>query len=649
MRRLFHKLVSLNEAIEIIEHNVSLSPRGIEQVNILDSLGRVLAVDVYASIDYPPFDRSEVDGYAVKAEDTYGAYESRPVRLQIIGSLKVGEIPQYDVARFKAVEIATGAVMPRGCNSVVMEEYTSREDDYVYIYRAVSPLENVAIAGSDISRGELVLMKGTRITPFDIGILAALGYSSIDVYLKPRIAVISTGNEIAEPGQHLRYGQVYDYNGFAVTSYLRSIGADAYYLGIVPDDREILKSIVTKALEEYDIIITSGGTSAGIDDVVYRVIEDVGTILVHGLEVKPGKPTVIGVSRGKIIMGLPGFPFSAISVSITLLRYIVEKLSGIESPNIYSNLKARITQRIRKDAGKTLYIPIAIARRNSDYIAIPIPYRSGSITPIIRADGVAVVGRGIEIVEEGEEVDIVMFNPVYREAVFIGSHDVILPLLIKHANIMNRVKLLYVGSLAGLINVAKGYGDIAPIHLLHPESKEYNLPYVMQYKDLVLLSGYRRRLVIAFQRGNPKGIKSVRDFIRSDIRIVNRNQGSGTRTILDIMLKELAKELGISFENLIKKIDGYTYEVTSHTGVAAAIAQGRADVGICVEYAAILYNLDYMPLTWEEYDFAIHRDSLDKPVITKFIEFLKSGKTLEILKSIPGYDVKSNIGEIVYG
>ncbi len=646
MRRIFHKLIPLEKAIEVIEQRIELKPRGIEKVGVLNALGRVLAEDIYAPIDYPPFDRSEVDGYALRAEDTYGADEQNPVKLQVIGSVSVGEAPNIEVLHRTAVEISTGAALPRGTNAVVMEEYTTRNGPEVFVYRAVAPLENIAIAGSDVPKGDLVLQKGTRLGPFEIGVLAALGYSHVEVFTRPRVAVISTGNEVAQPGTALRFGQVYDYNGYAVTAYLRSLGAHVEYMGIVPDDEEKLRAAILQALSRSDIVVTSGGTSAGLGDLVYRVVESLGEVLVHGLEIKPGKPTVIGVVKDKLVIGLPGFPFSASVITIALLRYVVEKMCGLQ-PTDHPYLHARLAQRIRKGVGKTWFLPVALTKKGDEFIAIPIPMRSGSIATLLRADGMAVLHRDLELVDEGQRVEVLMMRSDMPEAIIIGSHDILLPRIVAIAGLTQNLKIISVGSLAGLQFVAKGYGDIAPMHLLDPETRTYNVPYVARYRDIVLVSGYKRRIVLAFRRGNPKRITSLRDVLRNDIRFVNRNQGSGTRVLLDLMLRNIAEELGISFSDLVKRVNGYTYEVSSHTGVAAAIAQGRADMGLCIEYAARIYNLEFIPVAWEEYDFAVHKSSLAKFSVKRFIEYLRSEEARKIVSSLPGYQPKDDMGKVI--
>ena len=322
MRRIFHKLLSPEEALKIVEERIrSMRKPEMEVVKISDALGRILAEDIYAKVDSPPFDRAIVDGYAVKAEDVYQADEANPVKLKLIGEIEVGEIPRVELRSGECVEIATGAPMPRGSDAVVMVEYTKKIGDHVLIYRGVHPGENVAQTGSDITAGDLVLRKGKRLNSRDIAVLAAVGYNRVMVYKKLRVAFFSTGNEIISPPNPLKPGKIYDVNGYVIPVMLRDLGLDADFLGILPDRYEVMLKAIRDALNEYDVVITSGSTSAGAGDVIYRIFEELGEIIVHGLRVKPGKPTIIGLSKnGKLLIGLPGFPLSCTMVFIHLIK-----------------------------------------------------------------------------------------------------------------------------------------------------------------------------------------------------------------------------------------------------------------------------------------------------------------------------------------
>jgi len=284
-QKLFHRLVSIDEALQIVLSRVDLKPRGVEIVDLNNALYRVLASDIYSPIDHPPFDRSEVDGYAVKTVDVAFSTELNPTRLRITGVVKTGESGEEYSCDNGAVRVSTGAIIPRDCDAVVMEEYTEMHNGFVDVYRPVAPGENIATCGSDISAGDFILPKGTLLKHEHIALLAGLGFKEIPVYVKPRIAVFSTGNEVVEPGRKLELGKVYDVNGYLVTQFLREMGVEVEYKGVIPDDYELLREFIAKSLVEYDAVVTSGGTSAGESDLVYRVFSELGEILVHGLKI----------------------------------------------------------------------------------------------------------------------------------------------------------------------------------------------------------------------------------------------------------------------------------------------------------------------------------------------------------------------------
>jgi len=650
-RKIFHRLVSIDEALDLIAKEGVVKIIGVEEVRIDESLGRILAEDVYAPIDYPPFDRSEVDGYAVSVGSVKGVDDIHPVELKVIGKVSVGEEPKYSVNVGEAIEIDTGAIIPKGADGVVMEEYIDRIDSKrIIVYRSIYPGENISFAGSDIALGELIISKGTKITFIEIGVLSALGINRVKVFKKPRVLVISTGNELIEPGEKLALGKLYDINGYLITSLLKTLNVDVVFHGIVKDDEELLYKILSEQLGSYDIIVTSGGTSAGEKDVVYRVFNRLGKIIVHGLKVKPGKPTVIALSKnGKLLIGLPGFPLSSLTHTLLLLRRIIEKITGVENGN--NIIKAFITSKFRKDIGRTWFIPTVISKINGKIYAIPLTVSSGSISVIMKVDGIAIIPENIDVVDEGAIVDVYLIREYNREGIIMGSHDIVLSELIHAMNLHKRVTHISIGSYKGLELIKKGYIDIAPIHIFDPVSSSYNINVIKNdevlKREAVLVKGYGRRLVLAFRKENPKNIKGVKDIVRDDVRFINRNRGSGTRAYIDFLLNNIAIEMGKSFNELIQGINGYNYEVSTHNAVAAAISQGRADVGICIEYAAIKYKLDYIPLTWENYDFVILRKSIEKPVIRDFITMLKEAKIRSIIQKYNGYKIYEDTGDVI--
>jgi len=651
-RRIFHRLVSLEEAIHILESEGILKPIGIEEVDLLESYGRILAEDIYAPIDYPPFDRSEVDGYGVMVKSVEGADELNPIELTVKGSINIGEAPSIAIDLGEAVEIATGAMIPRGVEGVVVEEYTERIDGRkVLVCRSVYAGENIAYAGSDIAIGELVIPRGTTLTYSEIGVLAALGIRRVKVFKSPKVFVISTGNELIEPGKSLDIGKIYDSNGYLIVSLLKMMNIDVKFYGIVKDNEEELYKVIVDALKEYDIVVTSGGTSAGLEDVVYRVFSRVGRIVVHGLKLKPGKPTVIAVSNnGKLLIGLPGFPFSAVSNALLLLIPIIKKIMGSSEQNIF--VKAKIGNKIRKDIGRKWFVPVVLNKVASEVYAIPFSYSSGNISVLIKADGIALLPENRDVIDEGEYVDVLPLSNRAIEGIIMGSHDILLNEILNRSGLLNRFRVISIGSYNGVELIKKGYIDIAPIHIFDETEGLYNIPLFKKDKILrekaFLVRGYERRLVLAFRPGNPKNITSFEDILRKDIRFVNRNRGSGTRAYIDYVLRKLAEKLGVSFSDLVRRINGYRYEVSTHSGVAAAIAQGRADIGVCIEYAAIIYNLNYIPLSWESYDFIVSKDSYkSKEVVKAFLNALRNSGIKDIINSTKGYRASEDIGGII--
>ncbi len=647
-RIIFHELVVPEEALRRIEELVPLRPLGVEEVSLEEAVGRVLAEDVYSSVDVPPFDRATMDGYAVRAVDTFGAFENRPVSLKVIGKVEAGEEPKREVGEGEAVEIATGAPLPKGSDAVVPVEFTKREGDRILIYRSLAPNENVASAGSDIRLGELILREGTVLLEREVGVLAAIGRNKVRVYKRPKVAIISSGNELIAPGDKLAFGRIYDVNTYSIYSAVLKDGGIPTSLGIVRDDVEEIEERLIHAEEEFDVVIISGGTSAGLADLTYQVLDKLGPpgIIVHGLKVKPGKPTVIAVSRNKKpIFGLPGYPNSALMIYDLIVRPIMRKLSGLKEEE-RKTIKAKLAIRVEGAKGRRGFYPVSLVKGTEDIVAFPMFAESGSISSLSLSDGYITVPENIEFLEEGEEVEVSLFAIEYKPAdlYLVGSHDVAVEFILKKLGC--GFKIVNVGSLEGIKSVAKGYGDIAGTHLLDVKSMEYNVPFLNELKveNSVLVRGYEREQGIIVAKGNPKGIKSVKDFLRDDVVIVNRTKGSGTRALLDFLL---SREVG-SLEEIRDKIKGYYTEVKTHSAVAACVKHGRADAGIGIRYVADAYELDFISLGWEKYDFLIRKESLRKRSTSKFLQVLRSEEFKEHLTRMVGYRAGKDLGEIIW-
>jgi len=644
--KLFHELVSIDEAFKTVMSKVILQPKGIDEVETSDALLRVLAEDVYAPIDHPPFDRSEVDGYAVKSSHVAFATEIYPVALNIEGFVKTGDQAIGYTCEKGAVKVATGAIVPRDCDAVVMEEYVEEENSRVRVFRPVAPGENISTCGSDISAGDFLLPRGTLLKHEHLAILAGLGFSKIKVYSRPRAVVYSTGNEVVEPGKPLQLGKVYDVNGYLIASFLRELGVDAVYRGILPDDYDLIKNRVQSDLREYDMVFTSGGTSAGETDLIYKVFEDIGEILVHGLKTKPGKPTVIAVSNGKLLFGLPGFPLSCYMILVRLVKPIISKITGVKL--MEEKLNVKIPFKIRKGIGKTWLIPSILVESPTGLTAYPVSLSSGSIYAITFSDGFIELSEELDVVEAGSNVPFYAFSEKYRtrRLVIIGSNDPLLEKILVETELVYTSRILNTGSTGGWLAVLRGEADIAPTHLLDPQTGLYNVPFLDKYGlkgKAIIIRGYDRLIGFIVQKGNPKNIKGFEDFLREDIRIVNRPKGSGIRVLVDMNLKKLFDHKGLQWSQVHELIKGYTYEVKTHTAVAVAVKQGKADVGVASGYVADLFNLDFIPVGWEEYDFLVPLDKLSKPEVQLLIDALKSLKISDF-KFSKYYRVPINTG-----
>ncbi len=641
-------MVSVEDALNLIKESLGhIGPIGVEEVSLLEALGRVLAEDVYAKVDSPPFDRSTVDGYAVDAKDVYGASESEPACLIVSGKAEVGSSPTAEAGSGRCVETATGAMLARGANAVVMVEYTKRVDGKIYVYRSVAPGENVSQTGSDITAGDVVIRKGKLISPSDIAVLAALGYNSVKVYRKPRIAVLSTGNELVEPGKPLPQGKVYDVNGYVITAMLKEIGTDVDFLGIVPDDYQTIKQSIEHVLQRYDVVVTSGSTSAGLGDVIYKVFAEHGAVIVHGLKLRPGKPTVIAVSHGKLLIGLPGFPLSAMMVFMNVVRPLISKMCGVERSERHTLVKARMAYRMDAGKGVRELIPVQLIETEGGLVAYPIVLGSGSASAIAIADGFIEVPEDKQYIEEYEVVSVKLLSQLFKPSPLniIGSHCPGIDVLLQISG-LTMSKVVNVGSLGGWRALKRGEADICGTHLLDENAGEYNvhMPKKMGLEGLVeIYRGYARRVGLLVKKNNPKNIRSVSDLTKNDVIFVNRLKGSGARTLID----KLLREVGITKPE--ESIKGYTYEAKTHTAVASAIAQGRADVGVAIEYVAEIYGLDFIPLGEEIFDFAVRKDRLKKAAVQGFLEALSSDVFHSKILFLKGYIPLPETGQKVYG
>ncbi|MDC0077993.1 molybdopterin biosynthesis protein [Deltaproteobacteria bacterium] len=622
----FLNLVTAEEAEERFWEAVQPQPLGVELVMLEDAHGRILACDIVARHNVPYFDRSNFDGFALRAEDTFGAQETAPVLLTLNPEiLACGVVPQEDVTPGTATTISTGGVLPRGADGVVMIENTfplknaEPAENMIQVLKPIVPNSGVSLAGSDIGAGEVVLRIGELLGYRETGTLAALGEANVSVWQRPKVAVISTGDELIAPGEQMKMGKVYDSNSTVIAHAVEELGCEAVRFGIVPDDEAQLETVLRNALE-LDFVLLSGGTSKGEGDLNYRVFEKFRNpgVLVHGVSLKPGKPLCLAVLDGIPAAILPGFPTSSTFTFSKFIAPVLRKLAGL-TPERSVHVQANVPLRLNSDKGRTEFNLVHLVRNEDGFSAYSTGKGSGSITGFARADGFMEIPRTTEMLEAGEDTTIHLLGESTRpsDLIIIGSHCVGLDFLLGEMQKRGvSCKFLAVGSMGGILAAQRGECDLAGTHLLDVASNQYNSHLLTA--ELALIKGYRRSQGLLFRKDDSRFAlvkQNIQETIRQlmenqNVRMINRNLGSGTRVLLDRLLAG-------------QRPSGFFQEAKSHNSVAAAIAQKRADWGIAIRSVAEDSGLDFFPMQDEEYDFIIPNKRLNRPEVRQFINLLQ--------------------------
>ena len=562
-----------------------------DTVSVPDALGRVTAEAVIARVSSPFYHSSAMDGYAVRFTDTFGASERTPLKLRI-GS--------------GAVPVNTGDPMSDGFNAVIMIEdvniirAVSKEhgvitEEYIEIISPATPWQHVRIIGEDIVATELILPENQKVRPVDIGAMLAGGHIDVKVRRKPKVIIIPTGDEIVEPGSELKKGDIIEYNSRVLGGLVSEWGGEYDRYRIVPDSLEELKKAILDAHAMGDIIVVNAGSSAGSEDFTAEAIRGLGEVLLHGINIKPGKPVILGIIKGKPVLGIPGYPVSAYITFNLFVKPIIYKWLGLDISKP-ETLVTKISRQVASPAGQEEFLRVKVGKVGDTFISTPVSRGAGVLMSLVRADGFIRIPAMSEGIGAGSEIEVELLRSkqeIENTIVCIGSHDNALDLL---ANILKKrhpkysLSSAHVGSMGGLIALKKGEAHMAGTHLLDEETGEYNVPFIKRLlgdKKIALINLVYREQGLLVPKGNPKNIKGFDDLTRSDIVFVNRQAGAGTRLLTDKCLKEL----GIDPHT----VKGYEREEYTHMGVASAVLTGVADTGLAILASARALNLDFIP------------------------------------------------------
>jgi putative molybdopterin biosynthesis protein len=625
-RRQFRDLASPAEAREAID-GLDLSPAD-ETVPLDDARGRVLAERIDAALDVPGFDRASVDGYAVRAEDTFGADEADPVVLDRIGTVHAGAEPDVEVGPGTCAEISTGAVMPPGADAVVMVERTDEVDAGIAIRTSVAPGDRVMVAGADVAAGSRALGPGTLLTPREIGLLSALGVDDVPVRGKPTVGIVSTGDELVRPGGdlHSAAGQIYDVNSYTIAAGVEEAGGEAILYPHAGDDYDEMERLLVEAADECDLVLSSGSTSASAVDVIYRVVEEEGDLLLHGVSVKPGKPMLIGRLDDSAYIGLPGYPVSALTIFRTFVAPAIRSAAGLPAPQT-ATVEGRMAVQERYSEGRTRLMPVGLVdpAADGDTLVYPVDKGSGATTSLVEADGVVEVDADTEYLAEGEAVTVRLFSPDVRAPTLlgVGEDDPALSRLLDH---VDRPRYLDVGSREGRRRLRDGVPDVAVV--AGPSDRDV---------DAVDLGGWTREWGLVVPAGNPEGIEGLADLVDRDLRFSNRSTDAGLRASLDAALDALAADRDVDRRDLTDAIDGYGLTVKGFESPARKVLAGDAAAGLGLRATADALDCAFVPLGTESVRVLANPDRADKPGVDSLRSALDA-RLDDVTASLAGFD-----------
>ncbi len=629
-RQVYRNLKTLEEAKKILYsrfRDLLVRP---ESVPVRQALGRFLAAQVKAARSVPAYHSAAMDGVAVRASTTYQALPESPILLQ---------------AGAGATQVNTGAALPDGTDAVVMIESVETSSDGFEIREAAYPWQNVRKAGEDIVKGEILLPAHHQIRPIDQGVLLAAGVLSVEVFRKPRVLILPTGSEIVQPEEAadpLQAGAILEVNGQVLASMIAECGAESDLRQAIPDDPGRIREAVNSGVEAgCDLILIIAGSSAGTEDYTPSLLAEMGELLVHGVTVMPGKPTLLAAVKDRPVVGVPGYPVSAVISFREFVRPLLYRMQGIQPPEP-AQVEAFVGRKLPSKPGLEEHVRVILGNVGERIVAIPLAAGAGVMTSLVRADGILRIPSEVSGYSEGEKVQVELLTPAHAlggRLLAIGSHDLTIDLLASMLREESEGQITIsssnVGSLGGLLAINKGIAHFAGAHLLDTETGDYNRSYVRRVlpnKEVTLLTLVHRWQGLMLSRGNPKNIQGIPDLMRSDISIINRQAGSGTRILLDYELQKAGIDPG--------RVSGYRNEEYTHMSVAMAVASGRADAGLGVLAAARALDLDFVPVTRERYDLVMPAGLLEDSRVRLLLEIIRSSRFKDQVLSMGGYEVE---------
>ncbi|MFW5647993.1 MAG: molybdopterin biosynthesis protein [Candidatus Alkaliphilus sp. MAG34] len=605
------------EGLNIQEHFEELAPT--------DALNRVTYEAIYAKMSSPGYNAAAMDGIAVVAAKTKGATEISPV------VLVEGEDFSY---------VNTGNQISNPYDSVIMiEDVIDLGDGRVKILKSAYPWQHIRQIGEDIVATEMIIPSGHIIRPIDLGALISGGIEKLRVYKKPRVGILPTGTEIVEDIKQVTDGKIIDSNSRVFEGLVKEYGGIPNRYAPHSDDYQLLIKAISKGVEENDMLLINAGSSAGTTDYTVKLIEELGEVVVHGVAMQPGKPTILGIINNKPVIGIPGYPVSAYFIFETFVKPVIEKYIGLESKD-EDTIHGVLSNRVVSSLKNRELVRLNLGYVRDKLIATPIGGGAGATMSLVKADGIGIIPRNIEGIDAGDTIEINLLKPmstIKTKLVSIGSHDLIMDVLGDMAELSSG----HVGSMGGILSMKRGESHIAPIHLLDEDTGEYNISYVKKYfseQKMALIKGVKRLQGFIVQNGNPEGIIDFKDLVKEGVTYANRQRGAGTRVLLDYHLK---------LDNIDPDlIEGYTRELNTHMAVSAAVKTGSATTGLGIYSAAKAMDLDFVDVTYEDYDFLVPYELLEDPRVGKFIELLKSDLFQSRVNKLGGYKFE-NTGDVI--